>query len=594
MNPVLLNNRYRVIKALGTGGFGNTFLAEDTYMPSARRCVIKQLKPVTNDPTMYQQVQARFQREAAVLEDLGQGNGQIPDLFAYFSEGGQFYLIQEWIEGETLTKKVEQQGIVSEGAVRDILVSLLPVLDYVHSKRMVHRDIKPDNIIMRSRDGKPVLIDFGAVKEAMGTVVNSQGHSIVIGTPGYMPSEQAAGQPVYASDLYGLGLTAIYLLTGKTPQELQVDPGTGEFIWRQEAPHVSPGLAGVLDKAIQSHPRDRFSTSKEMLNALQSGVVLPTTQSATVAISPGTQRPAAVPPQAVPASSAPVIHSQGRNPWVLAGLIAAGLIGAAVGVSALLNRSPQPSPNVASSPSPVSESPGRSRSDSPAVERSPVTPSEASPPPIIAASPSREERSLGRDRSPDETPSPTPTPENSPETTPDPVSPASPSPGVSQSPSPEPARQNSTQNQNSSRSIPAFPTGTSRRDVEASLGKPVKEARGVWRNTRAVTYSLSPNNIDLGYLFDRDTGRIRQTEAAFAESVDPQVMQTTLNGLLNGEATNEIQRGLRRVQERRANDFTFTQGSLKGKIVRQDCGMIYLSIWDADLHDFDVEGSRQC
>ena len=580
MNPVLLNNRYRVIQPLGTGGFGNTFLAEDTYMPSARRCVIKQLKPVTNDPAMYQQVQARFQREAAVLEDLGQGNSQIPSLYAYFSENGQFYLIQEWIEGETLTKKVEQQGTFSETAVREILVSLLPVLDYVHSKRMVHRDIKPDNIIVRRQDGKPVLIDFGAVKEAMGTLVNAQGHSVTIGTPGYMPSEQAAGQPVYASDLYSLGLTAIYLLTGKTPDALETDPGTGEFIWRQAAPNISPSLAGVLDKAIQSHPRDRFSTAKEMLAALQSGSVLPTTN-ATVAIG-GT---APVSPQSAPARSSPVIQGQKWNPWVLAGLIAAGLVAAAVAISALLHRSPQTSPNVASSP--VTEAPRRSPAASPSVERSPVTRSEESPPPIIAASPSPVASSRERDRPVSESPSPTI--QNSPATIP-----ASPSPSASESPSPVLPSPKPNQNQNSSNSVPVFPTGASRSDVEAALGRPTKDARGAWENTRAVIYPLVPNQIDLGYLFDRKTGRIRQTEASFAESVAPQVMQTTLEGLLKGEATDRIKLGLKQVQQGQADNFKFTQGSLKGQIVRQDCGVIYISIWDADLHNFNVETSREC
>jgi serine/threonine-protein kinase len=581
MNPVLLNNRYRVIQPLGTGGFGNTFLAEDTYMPSARRCVIKQLKPVTNDPAMYQQVQARFQREAAVLEDLGQGNPQIPSLYAYFSENGQFYLIQEWIEGETLTKKVEQQGTLSEAAVREILVSLLPVLDYVHSRRMVHRDIKPDNIIMRRQDGKPVLIDFGAVKEAMGTLVNSQGHSVTIGTPGYMPSEQAAGQPVYASDLYSLGLTAIYLLTGKTPDALETDPGTGEFIWRQTAPNISPSLAGVLDKAIQSHPRDRFSTAKEMLAALQSGTVLPATN-ATVAIGGA----APVSPQSVPARSSPVIQGRKWNPWVLAGLIAAGLVAAAVAISALLHRDPQTSPRVASSPSPVAEAPVRSPAASPRVERSPETRSEESPPPIIAASPSPVASSRERDRPVSESPSPTI--QNSPATIP-----ASPSPVASESPSPDLPSPKPNQNQNSSNSVPIFPTGASRSDVEAALGKR-KDARGAWENTRAVIYPLVPNQIDLGYLFDSQTGRIRQTEASFAESVDLPVMETTLDGLLNGASSNEIKRGLKRVQQRRADNFKFTQGALKGQIVRQDCGVIYISIWDADLHNFNVETSRQC
>jgi serine/threonine-protein kinase len=275
MSSTLLNNRYQVLETLGAGGFGKTFLSEDTQMPSRRKCVIKQLKPIENNPEVYKLVQDRFHREAATLESLGNVNGQIPDLYAYFQENEQFYLIQEWIEGVTLLQKVQREGCLPEATVRDILAQLLPVLSYVHSRQIIHRDIKPDNIIVRSRDQKPVLIDFGAVRETMGTVVNSEGHatsSIVIGTPGFMASEQAAGRAIYSSDLYSLGLTMIYLLTGKPPQELDLDPRTGDIAWRHYA-QVSPEFAAVLDKAIQYSPRDRFATADEMLAAIP-GTVL--------------------------------------------------------------------------------------------------------------------------------------------------------------------------------------------------------------------------------------------------------------------------------------------------------------------------------
>ena len=151
---MLLNNRYRVIRALGGGGFGETFLAEDTQMPSNRRCVIKQIKSIQNNLQIYQLVQERFQREAAILEELGSATDQIPSLYAYFQSEDQFYVVQEWIDGDTLTAKIQQQGSFSESAVRKLLINLLHVLEYVHSKRIVHRNIKPDNIILRHRDWK--------------------------------------------------------------------------------------------------------------------------------------------------------------------------------------------------------------------------------------------------------------------------------------------------------------------------------------------------------------------------------------------------------------------------------------------------------
>ncbi|MGB7417532.1 MAG: serine/threonine-protein kinase, partial [Thermosynechococcaceae cyanobacterium] len=248
-NLSLQDDRYQVLTVLGAGGFGHTFLAEDTQMPSRRKCVIKQLKPISDNPEVYQIVQERFQREAAILEQLGEAHPQIPRLYAYIQEGEQFYLVEEWIEGPTLTQKV-QDGVLDEAQVRDILINLLPVLDYVHQHRMVHRDLKPDNIILRQSDGQPVLIDFGTVKETMQTVLNSQeqsAQSIVIGTPGYMPAEQLAGRPVYSSDLYSLGLTAIYLLTGKVPQQFDTNPATGQVLWQSHAANLSPTFIETLE-----------------------------------------------------------------------------------------------------------------------------------------------------------------------------------------------------------------------------------------------------------------------------------------------------------------------------------------------------------
>jgi serine/threonine-protein kinase len=143
--------------------------------------------------------------------------------------------------------------------------------------------------------------------------------------------------------------------------------------------------------------------------------------------------------------------------------------------------------------------------------------------------------------------------------------------------------------------VPGFPTGTSRSTVEEVLGKPVRDSRGIWRNTRAVSYLLVPNQIQLGYLFDGDSGVIRQTEVAFAQSVDFQVMLTTLEGMLGNKATQEINQGLQQVQQRQLDNFRFSTGSLKGQIVRQDCDFIYISIWNANLHDFvSPSDARKC
>jgi serine/threonine-protein kinase len=345
----LLDNRYRVTSVLGSGGFGETYLAEDTKVPSNRRCVIKQLKPVADNPQMYELLQQRFHREAAVLETLGEESRYIPKLYANFTENGLFYLVQEWIDGLTLTETIERSGKWNEEAVRKLLISILQTLIYVHDRGIIHRDIKPDNIILRS--GEPVLIDFGAVKETLNvsTIRSSaqQAHSIVIGTPGFMASEQAAGRPFFASDLYSLALTAIFALTGKYPQELGTDPQTGEVLWQPHVIGISANLKAIFAKVLQFDPRDRYSSARDMLNALQSNqsnppkqVPIPPAMSnmQTVAVTPRGYTPPAIPDQSV------YVYQPQQDPkkkifsQLLVTVIVGGAIGVAIGLVVVISQ----------------------------------------------------------------------------------------------------------------------------------------------------------------------------------------------------------------------------------------------------------------
>jgi serine/threonine protein kinase len=266
----LLKDQYEIISDLGEGGCGQTFIAIDTHLPSKAKCVIKKIHPEsTTTPEIHQLIRERFNCEARVLEDLGNECDQIPTLYAYFPFNGEYYLVQEYIEGVTLEKRVLLGGPVTEEEVRNFLDSFLEILIKVHSKKIIHRDIKPPNIILRSKDGKPVLIDFGIVKEVVTLTIDKQGHpmnTIRAGTPGFMPFEQAAGRPVFASDLYSLGITAIFYLTGKMPKD---DPTNGQIQWRSLAPNLSSGLTSLINKAIHSDIRKRYKNSKEMLDALR-------------------------------------------------------------------------------------------------------------------------------------------------------------------------------------------------------------------------------------------------------------------------------------------------------------------------------------
>ncbi|WP_315791424.1 protein kinase domain-containing protein [Fischerella sp. JS2] len=608
MTITQLNNRYKVIQVLGAGGFGETFLAEDTHMPSRRRCVIKQLKPVTNDPQTYKMIQQRFEREAATLELLGESSDQIPKLYAYFSEHGQFYLVQEWIQGQTLTNLVETQGPISENQVREILLSLLSVLDYVHSKGIIHRDIKPDNIILRTVNNQPVLIDFGAVKETIRSIIATPNYltqSLVIGTPGYMPSEQAVGRPVYATDIYSLGLTAIYLLTGKPPHELPTNQQTGEVIWQDLVPSVSPELAMILKQATHPQASDRYSTASKMLHALQSASTIPpkpsysSTQS-TIALSPAVAHTQQTQPLASAQKSAFIPASTTSNNWQKPAVIFGSLVvgGLVAGIAiANITRQPQIEANIDTTSVPEkTESPFATNPTSTPLSVAPTTESTdtpvASQPPLIPTSPQQPETSIPTTppvvSAPQQQP-PTfaPVPEDSQTAavpTPEQQQPAEdPTPAIP-TPPPQPENQPKVATANtSSLSVPAYPTGTSENTVKSTLGKPAKVSRGLW-NTRAYLYRLHPNQVDLGYLFDRKTGVLRQTEVSFAQSVPPQVMQSTLQGMLGGNASGEINKALQRVHERQINQYSFSVGTVEGVIQRNQEDQIYIGVWDADLH----------
>lgn len=585
MMTTLLNNRYQIIQVLAAGGFGETYLAEDTYMPSRRRCVIKQLKPVTNDPQMYQLIQQRFQREAATLEALGEGSDQIPKLYAYFLEDGQFHLVQEWIQGQTITDKVESVGPLSETAVKEILASLLLVLDYVHSKGIIYRDIKPDNIILRQVNGKPVLIDFGAVKETMTATVNTQGkatYSIVLGTPGFMAPEQAAGRPIYASDIYSLGMTGIYLLTGKLPQELQTDLHTEEMSWQQHAPNVSADLAAVLNKAIQYHPRDRYTTAIKMLDALQSNAAIPIQQpdGVTLVVSPPNEisSHAAATPQSIPIKRN---SSKGKRQALLLGSV---LIGSLVGVAVIFNLVRQQSPVISSQ-----------QSQSTSEQTIATTPTEIVPrtrdnnQQQLPQSPAPAIESPSQEQNNNSNPSPaSDTTTTTPEAGLDPQSPDNNQQQITQSPasvveSPS-QEQNNSNPSSANNTIPGLPTGISESKITAALGNPTKVSSGYYPNTRALLYELKPDQVSLGYIIDRSSGTLRQTEVSFAQSVDPSVMQATLKGMLGNRALLNASQGLQSVYDRRTNQYSFNVGELEGVIERNNRDRIYIGVWDADLH----------
>jgi serine/threonine protein kinase, bacterial len=271
----LLDHRYQVIRVLATGGFGQTYIAQDTRRPGNPICVVKHLKPASSDPTIFDTAKRLFNSEAETLEKLS-NHDQIPRLLAYFDENQEFFLVQEFIDGHTLNEELIPGQPWSEAQVMQMLLEILSILEFVHQEGVIHRDIKPDNIIRRTADYRLVLVDFGAVKQLrwpcppqaspLVTVGGQPTATVAIGTPGYMPTEQGQGKPRPNSDIYALGIVAIQALTGVTASQLQENPDTGEIDWQHLIP-VNPDLVIILTKMVRYHFKERYQTATEALQA---------------------------------------------------------------------------------------------------------------------------------------------------------------------------------------------------------------------------------------------------------------------------------------------------------------------------------------
>ena len=265
-----IQERYRALKVIGQGGFGKTFLAQDESKPSQPRCVIKQFAFETINPNASQgtlDVAVRlFEQEAKRLDDLGK-HPQIPELLSFTIHEGKQYLIQEFIDGETLEQELRRVGAFSEQQVRDVLVEVLQILEFVHSKSVIHRDISPDNIIRRRSDQKLVLVDFGAAKHATATLLAKTGTGI--GKPSYGAPEQMLGKSVFQSDLFGLGVTCLHLLTNVEPFTLY-DVLENEYQWRQflNGKVVSDEFEKLLDQMTAYRVKERSSSVVEALREL--------------------------------------------------------------------------------------------------------------------------------------------------------------------------------------------------------------------------------------------------------------------------------------------------------------------------------------
>jgi hypothetical protein len=307
--------RYEVLEVLGQGSFAQTLLARDLRQ-SERLVAIKRLRP---EKSVAWKSYEMFEREAAVLQSLRHHG--IPAIHEHFHAEGEgddaAYLVMEYVEGPSLARIIESRQHLDAAEVLQIALGLLDVLEYLHSRipPVLHRDIKPANVLLR-RDGSPVLVDFGAVRNVF--LAPHESGSTVVGTYGYMPFEQYMGQASAASDLYALGATLLHVLSGRPPADFLGEAG------HIEVPEHLPGgktLGAALVRLLERSPRERFQSAREVRRALLEPVLAAPVQSA--AASPDLPavvdraEPGELALQALEGTSAELYQALVPGPWRL-------------------------------------------------------------------------------------------------------------------------------------------------------------------------------------------------------------------------------------------------------------------------------------
>jgi serine/threonine protein kinase len=290
---IILQNRYRLTKTLGQGGFGRTYLAEDTAR-FQELCVIKEFIPLEQGTYALQKSKELFKREAEVLYQIQ--HPQIPQFRAAFEQGKRLFFVQDYVEGKTyanlLDERIQQGSTFSEGEVVEFMQQMLSILEHIHSKGIIHRDIAPDNIILRDRDRLPVLIDFGIVKQGVAKLQSPDVLAqTAVGKLGYAPNEQLqTGQVSPTSDLYALAVTAVVLMTGRKPESL-LDESTMTWRWHQWLPRISPWFAKFLNRMLSLRPNNRYQSATDAAQALRSLAGLVATPTSPTLINTGEQQP---------------------------------------------------------------------------------------------------------------------------------------------------------------------------------------------------------------------------------------------------------------------------------------------------------------
>ncbi|MEG4310837.1 MULTISPECIES: protein kinase domain-containing protein [unclassified Microcoleus] len=581
IGKTLQGGKYTLEQELGRGGFGITFRANHRYL--GQPVVIKTLNESLRQQPNFAEFDRKFQDEARRLASCVHPN--IVRVSDFFVEDGQPYMVMDYVPGQNLGDVVGSNNPLPENLAILYITQIGAALKVVHQKGLLHRDIKPQNILLRQNTQEVVLIDFGIAREF--TPGATQSHTNMV-SDGYAPPEQYFAQGKYtpATDVYGMAATLYTLLTAQVPVAAILRTSQPMPSPRDLRPQLSAAVSSAVMRGMTVEAQNRPASVDEWLSLLHGqphGAASPST-GPTVAVMPGhgPQSPAG-------SRTAPAVVSSGqgsRKVWWILGFVTIALIVAGfVGIARVFLNRPS------SEPAPVAQD---DRTSAPAdpearVNPAPIPAPTPTPPPTPRETPQAAETppaaetptpaGAGTGAPPLQTPTPAPSPESVEPTPTEKLVDKELPPDRSPAPSEQPGT-----NYQKTPTIPGYAVGTPESQILAELGEPTdSQARGYWPNTRTALYEILPNRITLGYIYDRDSAQLVQTEGSFAQSVDDLVVRTALNGMVGG-ANREILQGFRDVQQRRSNRFTFRKGSLEGTIERNERDRIYIGVWDENLH----------
>jgi eukaryotic-like serine/threonine-protein kinase len=573
IGKTLQGGKYTLEQELGRGGFGITFRATHRYL--GQFVVIKTLNESLRRQPNFAEFDRKFQDEARRLASCVHPN--IVRVSDFFVEDDRPYMVMDYIPGQNLGDVVLQNRPMPEELAILYITQIGAAVKVVHNNGLLHRDIKPQNIILRRNSQEVVLIDFGIAREF--TPGATQTHTNMV-SDGYAPPEQYFAQGKYtpATDVYGLAATLYTLLTGQVPIAAifrsQPIPTP-----RDLQPQLSPTVSQAVMRGMTVDAQNRPASVDEWLSLLTNSQS--TSTGPTVAVIPGNRSQRPENSQTAPA----IVANGGRESKVglILGLVAiAVILGGFVGIARILLDRPSAEPVPVAKNDRTSPPANREMPDRPDPIPTPKeTPKPQLKTPIPAPIPTPKETPKPQLKIPRPAPTPSPVAE-SPTPTNKPVEEQRPI--ARSTPTPSPREEQPATSDRKIPRVPGFAVGTPESRVVAELGQPTETQRkGYWPNTRTTLYDLVPNQITLGYIYDRNSGQLVQTEGSFAQSVDDLVVRTTLNGMLGG-ADREIMQGFRDVQQRRSNRFTFRKGSVEGAIERNERDRIYIGVWDDKLH----------